>query len=172
MAAVMTSTATARLRAARDFLLNHREDYATAYRDYRPPALEEFNWALDWFDAIAADGGDRPALWIVEPDGGETRRTFAELSTRSNQVANWLREQGVARGDRVIVMLGNQVELWETVLATMKLGAVIIPATPMLGPAGSRRPRGARRRPSCRRAVGARDQVRRRAGCVHTDRSR
>ena len=61
-------------------------------------------------------------------------RTFAELSARSNQGANWLREQGVARGDRVIVMLGNQVELWETVLATMKLGAVIIPATPMLGP--------------------------------------
>ena len=135
MATVGTGAATARLRAARDFLLNHREDYATAYRDYRTPALEEFNWALDWFDAIAADGGDRPALWIVEPDGGETRRTFAELSARSNQVANWLRERGVARGDRVIVMLGNQVELWETILATMKLGAVIIPATPMLGPA-------------------------------------
>jgi acetyl-CoA synthetase len=123
------------VRAARDFLINHREDYATAYRDYRSPVLEEFNWALDWFDAIAADGGDRPALWIVEPDGGETRRTFAELSASSNQVANWLREHGVARGDRVIVMLGNQVELWETILATMKLGAVIIPATPMLGPA-------------------------------------
>jgi acetyl-CoA synthetase len=104
--------ATARVRAARDFLLNHREDYGTAYRDYRSPALEEFNWALDWFDAIAADGADRPALWIVEPGGGETRRTFAELSACS-----------------------NQVELWETILATMKLGAVIIPATPMLEPA-------------------------------------
>ena len=79
MATLNTGAATARVRAARDFLLNHREDYATAYRDYRSPALEEFNWALDWFDAIAADGGDRPALWIVEPDGGETRRTFAEL---------------------------------------------------------------------------------------------
>ena len=55
MATVGTGAAAARLRAARDFLLNHREDYATAYRDYRPPALEEFNWALDWFDAIAAD---------------------------------------------------------------------------------------------------------------------
>jgi acetyl-CoA synthetase len=99
------------------------------------PVLEEFNWALDWFDAIAADGDDRPALWIVKPDGGETRRTFGELSVRSNQVANWLREHGLARGDRVIVMLGNQVELWETILAAMKLGVVIIPATPVLGPA-------------------------------------
>jgi acetyl-CoA synthetase len=135
VATLTAGAATAQVRAARDFLLNHREDYATAYRDYRSPVLEEFNWALDWFDAIAGDGGDRPALWIVEPDGGETRRTFAELSACSNQVANWLREHGVARGDRVIVMLGNQVELWETILATMKLGAVIIPATPMLGPA-------------------------------------
>ncbi len=91
MATLTAGAATAQVRAARDFLLNHREDYATAYRDYRPPALEEFNWALNWFDAIAADGGDRPALWIVEPDGGETRRTFAELSACSNQVANWLR---------------------------------------------------------------------------------
>jgi acetyl-CoA synthetase len=120
------------LREARDFLLAHREDYDTAHREFRWPALEEFNWALDWFDGLASE---RPALWIVEPDGSETRRTFAELSARSNQVANWLRAQGVARGDRVIVMLGNQVELWETILAAMKLGAVIIPATPLLGPA-------------------------------------
>ena len=84
VATLNAGAATARVRAARDFLLNHREDYATAYRDYHPPALEELNWSLDWFDAIAADGGDRPALWIVEPDGGETRRTFAELSACSN----------------------------------------------------------------------------------------
>ncbi|MBV9048892.1 MAG: AMP-binding protein [Solirubrobacterales bacterium] len=126
-------TATARLRAARDFLLDHREDYETAYREFRWPELEAFNWALDWFDVLAAKAPDRPALWIVEEDGSEVRRSFAELSARSDQVANWLRGHGVARGDRVIVMLGNQVELWETILAAMKLGAVIIPATPLLG---------------------------------------
>ncbi len=54
---------------------------------------------------------------------------------RSDQVAAWLAEQGVRRGDRVMVMLGNQVELWETMLAVMKLGAVILPATTALGPA-------------------------------------
>ena len=50
-------------------------------------------------------------------------------------MANWLRAQGVQRGDRIVLMLGNQVELWETILAVMKLGAVLIPATPLLGPA-------------------------------------
>src|SRR3954470_18379686 len=132
---IETGTATAHLRAARDFLLEHRDDYDAAYRGFRWPELERFNWALDWFDVLAAGGGARPALWLVEEDGSECRRTFAQLSARSNQVANWLREQGVARGDRIIVMLGNQVELWETILAAMKLGSVIIPATPLLGPA-------------------------------------
>jgi acetyl-CoA synthetase len=71
---------------------------------------------------------------VVESDGSERALSFAEMSARSNQVANWLREQGVARGDRLILMLGNQVELWETILAAMKLGAVLIPATTLLGP--------------------------------------
>ncbi|HSP71972.1 MAG TPA: AMP-binding protein, partial [Gaiellaceae bacterium] len=121
-------------RAARDLLLGRRDDYEAARREFAWPELNEFNWALDWFDVVA-DGNDRPALWIVEEDGREARLSFAELSERSNRVANWLRGHGVARGDRVILMLGNQVELWETVLAAMKLGAVIIPATTLLGPA-------------------------------------
>jgi acetyl-CoA synthetase len=120
-------------RAARDFLLQHRTDYDTAVRDFRWPQFEHFNWALDWFDGIARDN-PRPALVIVEEDGRETRRTFAEMATRSNRVANWLREHGVVRGDRIIVMLGNQVELWETTLAALKLGAVIIPAATLLRP--------------------------------------
>ncbi len=118
--------------AARDFLLAHREDYNTAYRDFRWPEITEFNWALDHFDAVAAQRGDQRALWIVEQDGSEAHWTYRELSARSNQVANWLREQGVGRGDRIILMLGNQVELWETLLAAMKLGAVVIPATTLL----------------------------------------
>ncbi|QTE01793.1 AMP-binding protein [Streptomyces cyanogenus] len=127
------TTATEVFRNARDFLLEHREDYATAYEGFRWPRPEQFNWALDWFDVIAA-GNDRTALHIVEEDGTETRLTFAELSERSNRVARWLRERGVAAEDRVLVMLGNQAELWETALAAMKLRAVVIPATPLLGP--------------------------------------
>ncbi|MBL1119569.1 AMP-binding protein [Streptomyces sp. 110] len=121
-------------RAARDFLLGHREDYAAAYEGFRWPRPERFNWALDWFDGIAGRTGDRTALHIVEEDGGEIRLTFEELRRRSDRAANWLRERGVRAGDRIVVMLGNQVELWETALAAMKLRAVVIPATPLLGP--------------------------------------
>ncbi|MGH9055325.1 MAG: AMP-binding protein [Acidimicrobiales bacterium] len=121
-------------RSARDFLLEHREDLRAAREGFDWPELGEFNWALDWFDGFA-EGNDRPGLWIVEEDGSETRLSFSELSRRSNQVANWLAGLGVRRGDPLILMLGNQVELWETILAAMKLGAVLIPATTLLGPA-------------------------------------
>ncbi|MGK5501218.1 AMP-binding protein [Streptomyces sp. URMC 125] len=121
-------------RAARDVLLRHREDPAAARAEFRWPALEHFNWALDWFDRIA-EGNGRTALRIVEEDGTELAVSFEEMRVRSNRVANRLRELGVRAGDRILVMLGNQVELWETLLAAMKLRAVVIPATPLLGPA-------------------------------------
>jgi acetyl-CoA synthetase len=119
--------------AARDFLLAHRTDYATAARDFRWPQLSEFNWALDYFDAMA-EGNAADALWIVEEDGSEQRYSFQQLAARSNQVANHLRALGVRRGERVLLMLGNDVALWETMLAAFKLGAVVIPATALLNP--------------------------------------
>ncbi len=127
---------TARFRAARDLLLTHRDDYATADGDFRWPELDTFNWATDWFDdVLTAESPDQVALWIVEQDGSETRLTFEDLTERSSQLAGWLAAEGVARGDRIVLMLGNQIELWETLLAAMRLGAVIIPATTLLGPA-------------------------------------
>ena len=116
---------------ARDFLLAHRTDYAAARRDFHLPQLSEFNWALDHFDTMAA-GNNNVALWIVEEAGEEHRLSFAALAARSNQVANWLRAQGVQRHDRMLLMLGNEVALWETMLAAIKLGAVVIPATSLL----------------------------------------
>ena len=117
--------------AARDFLLRHREDYATAYRDFRWPKLDRFNWALDYFDVLARDNG-QVALWLVDEGVAETKLTFADLSERSNRVANAFRRLGVQRGDRILLMLGNVVALWESMLAAMKLGAVVVPATTLL----------------------------------------
>ncbi|WP_030422992.1 AMP-binding protein [Streptomyces sp. SCSIO 75703] len=131
------TTATELFREARDFLLEHREDYPAAYEGFAWPRPAEFNWALDWFDVIAEDN-TRTALHIVEEDGSEVRVSFAEMAERSDRAANWLRANGVRAEDRILVMLGNQAELWETALAAMKLRAVVIPATPLLGPADLR----------------------------------
>jgi acetyl-CoA synthetase len=121
-------------RAARDILLRHRDDYDGAVAAFSWPDVgDRFNWALDWFDPIAA-GNPRTALRIIDEDGSDRSYSFAEMSQRSDRVAASLAAAGVARGDRVMVMLGNQVELWESMLAVMKLGAVIMPATTALGP--------------------------------------
>src|SRR5918998_4502914 len=125
------------LRTLRDGLLEHRENWEAACAHFAWPVLDEFNWALDWFDPFAR-GNDAVGLLVVEADGSSVSLTFDELATRSDQVAGWLRAQGVARGDRIVLMLGNQVELWETMLAAMKLGAVVIPATTLLAEADLR----------------------------------
>jgi acetyl-CoA synthetase len=120
--------------AARDFLLEHREDYAAAYAGFRWPALDGFNWALDYFDPMARDN-QRPALWLVDEQGRDTRISFAEMSERSNRAANFFRGLGWRRGDRVLAMLPNVSALWEITLAAMKLGAVLSPATTLLSTA-------------------------------------
>ncbi len=122
---------------ARAFLLENRTDYDKAIADFRWPEPQAFNWALDWFDGELArdpESRDRPALWIVETSGEETRLTFAELSARSNRTANYLRGLGLRRGDALLLLLGNVVPLWETMLAAMKLGVVVIPASTLLTP--------------------------------------
>ncbi len=116
---------------AREYLLAQRERYDTASRDFRWPALDRFNWALDWFDPYAA-GNQRLALRLVSEDGSEIRRSFAELSERSNRVANRFRALGARRGERLLLMLPNVAPLWETLLAAMKLGLVVVPTTTQL----------------------------------------
>src|SRR3954451_6569180 len=125
-------------KEARAFLLQHRTDYDTAIADFRWPDPVPFNWALDWFDAELArdrESKDRAALWIVDAGSNrETKLSFEALSRRSSQVANFLRAQGLKRGDHLLLLLGNVIPLWETMLAAIKLGVVVIPATTLLTP--------------------------------------
>ena len=117
--------------AARQLLVECRSDYERARREFRWPQLTTFNWALDYFDNYAR-GNKKTALWIAEDSGDDLKLSFDEMSRRSNQVARFLRRQGVKRGDRIILMLPNVAATWEMVLAAMKLGAVVIPAATLL----------------------------------------
>jgi acetyl-CoA synthetase len=129
------TTSTESLRRARDQLLAFHGSHTEACQEFRWPDLgERFNWAHDWFDAFARSN-DRPGLVIVEEDGTAATYTFDDLVRTSDQVAAWLAEQGASKGDAVVVMLGNQVELWQTMLAVMKIGAIIMPTTTAVGPA-------------------------------------
>ncbi|MEV0974042.1 AMP-binding protein [Microtetraspora glauca] len=131
----MSIDPTSALRAARDELLDLRTSYGDAVERFSWPDVgDTFNWAHDWFETWARDN-ERTGLVIVEEDGSRAAYSFAELCRRSDQVARHLAAGGVGRGDSVVIMLGNQVELWETMLAVMKLGAVIMPTTTAAGPA-------------------------------------
>ncbi|WFP15883.1 AMP-binding protein [Citricoccus muralis] len=132
----MMLTVTEQFRRVRDRLVDHQLDWDQARADFEWPHFEHFNFGLDWFDAVAdtSERKDAAALVIAEEDGQVLRRTFAELSRDSNKVAQWLQRVGVQRGDRVILMLNNQIELWESMLGCIKTGAVMIPTTTQMGP--------------------------------------
>ncbi|MDN8549481.1 AMP-binding protein [Microbacterium sp. NM3R9] len=133
MSSPAAPTPTDAFRAARDFLLDHAHDPDSAHAGFSWPEVgAHFNWAVDWFDAVAA-GNDRIALHVVDEDGTESRVTYEQMRSRSNRVANWLTRQGVGRGDAVMLMLGNRVELWEAMLAILKIGAIILPTSVVLG---------------------------------------
>ncbi|MDR2974410.1 MAG: AMP-binding protein [Propionibacteriaceae bacterium] len=129
------TSGTLAVRAARDFLFDHATDYEGAVAGFRWPELDEFNFALEWFDVVAGQHPDRPAVMIADEDGSARSWTYAELSSRSDQVANWLLRLGMRRGDHVIVMLPNTIELWEILFGLIKIGAVAIPTSTLLSPA-------------------------------------
>jgi len=147
----MTSIPAAALRAARDQLQTLRTSYDDALSTFAWPEVgAHFNFAYDWFDTYAR-GNDRPALVIAEEDGSREAYSFSDMARRSDKVAAPLASLGIGRGDSVVVMLGNQVELWESMLALIRLGAVIMPTTTAVGPAElvDRLTRGAARAVIC-----------------------
>jgi acetyl-CoA synthetase len=115
----------------RDRLLEARTDLKAARAIFPKDLPAEFNWVRDYFDRLAA-GNDRTALRVVDDGGLDESHSFQTLARRSHQVANLLSALGVRPGDRVLLMLGNVVPLWETMLAVIRMGAVMIPATTLL----------------------------------------
>ncbi|MEA5119107.1 MAG: AMP-binding protein [Propionicimonas sp.] len=126
------TAATLAVREARDFLFAHATDYTGAVEGFRWPELTEFNFATEWFDVVAGEHPDRPAVTIVSADLTAQSWSYGELSQRSDQVARWLRGLGIGEGDRVIVMLNNTIELWELLFALLKIRAVAIPTSTLL----------------------------------------
>lgn len=117
--------------AARDQLLEFSDDPAQARAEFtRPDVGDSFNWAHDVFDVIA-EGNETIALRISARQLGhldeDVERSFAQLKTRSDQVGNWLLRAGLKRGDVAMVVLPERVELWEVMLAAMKIGVVVVP---------------------------------------------
>ena len=99
---------------------------------FQPVVPENFNFAYDCVDYIAAHEPERRAMVWCDDKGHERTFTFGDMSRYSSQTANYLMAHGVKRGDMVLVILKRHYEFWFTILALHKIGAVIIPATNLL----------------------------------------
>ena len=110
-------------------------DYLATRAWFRLEVPEVYNYARDVVDARAVAEPDKLALVAVGPDGGDARHlSFADLARSSDRAARFLAGLGVAKGDRVFVMLPRVPDWYDVVLGCIKLGAVPMPATTLLTP--------------------------------------
>ncbi|MDR1157405.1 MAG: AMP-binding protein [Oscillospiraceae bacterium] len=119
------------------FTGRHRDDFATLddlQRHYRLTYPDDFNFAYDCLDVMAAETPDARAMLWVSKDGAERAFTFADIKRLTDKTANWLQSVGVRRGDMVMLVLKRGHQFWYTLLALHKLGAVAVPATHLLTP--------------------------------------
>ena len=107
------------------------DDYERAVAEHRPETPATFNFGADVVDAWARDPSKLALVWC-DARGNERRLTFDEVARASNRVANRLAARGVARGDRVVVMLPRIPEWQIALTACLKLGAIPIPCITML----------------------------------------
>jgi len=118
--------------------------YADALTHYSKDALwalfdgdrDNFNIAHECVDRHAA--GDRTALRIAHASGQDEIISFAELASRSSQVAHYLASQGVQKGDRIAVMVEPSLPFYCVMFGAMKAGAVAVPMFTLFGPDGIR----------------------------------
>ncbi len=93
---------------------------------------DNFNFGYDVVDKIADETPDKKAIVWCNTEGEERIFTFSDIKKYSNQIANVFKNNGIVKGDRVMLILKRHYEYWFSAVALHKLGAVMIPATHML----------------------------------------
>jgi len=114
--------------------LPHATDYDTLTRQFRWKVPTQFNIGVSACDRWAADDPARLAILHVHADGRNAEVSYGQLREMSNRLANVLRAHGVARGDRVGIMLPQSPEVAAAHIAIYKLGAVSLPIAGLFGP--------------------------------------
>ncbi len=109
-----------------------REDERGVLQSLAFPHADQFNFAFDCVDAIAAKYPDKLAMLHLDHDKVERRFTFEDMSRASGRAANYFKALGIKRGDRVMLVLKRHYQFWFAILGLHKLGAVAVPATNQL----------------------------------------
>ena len=111
---------------------HNMKDYRETCSSFQWERPERYNFARDVIDKWAQQDPTKPAMFWVDDEGNEVRKTFAALSRTSSRLCNLLTRAGIRPGDTVIVMLPRVMAWWETFTAALRMGAVISPGTVQL----------------------------------------
>jgi acetyl-CoA synthetase len=106
--------------------------YEDFYKNFKINVPENFNFAYDVVDAIAAEDPDKSAMVWCNDKGDEARFSFAQMRFYSNKAANFFKSHGIKKGDPVMLILKRRYEFWFCLLGLHKIGAICIPATHLL----------------------------------------
>ena len=109
------------------------KDYDSLYRQFRWPVPARYNIGVDVCDRWADKEPGRLAILHARPDGRDEQITYGWLRETSNRLANVLRAHGIARGDRVAILLPQLPEVAAIHIAIYKLGAVALPLAVLFG---------------------------------------
>jgi len=112
-------------------MTHNMTDYDKTYAEFKWEVPEYFNFAGDVIDKWAQDPNKLAMHWVND-DGLEAKRTFLDFSKASKRLCNVLSQQGVKRGDVVMIVLGRSIEWWEVFTACIRMGVVIAPGTTQL----------------------------------------
>ncbi|SMG11659.1 AMP-binding protein [Fibrobacter sp. UWB13] len=108
------------------------KSYEDLYKNFKITIPNDFNFAYDVVDEYAKTEPKREALVWCDDNDESHIYTFKDLSLASQRTANFLVEQGIQKGDRVMLILRRRYEFWFFLLALHRIGAIAIPATNML----------------------------------------
>lgn len=110
----------------------HYDTFDEFSANYRVNVPDNYNFAFDFLDKTAKEDPTRPAMAHIGSDGTRRDLDLAFFSERSSRMANAFKSMGIARGDKVMIVLQRRVEFWVSLLGLMKLGAVPVPSPHLL----------------------------------------
>jgi acetyl-CoA synthetase len=114
-------------------ILSQSRDYDALYRQFRWELPAIYNIGVEVCDRWAAREPDRLALVHSRPDGRSEHISYGWLRDTSNRLANALAAHGIARGDRVAILLPQAPEVAAIHIAIYKLGAIALPLASLFG---------------------------------------
>lgn len=101
-------------------------------QNFKITVPDNFNFGYDIVDGWAEKEPNKVALRWTNDKGERIDFTFADIKRESDKTAAFFMEQGIGKGDMVMLILKRRYEFWFSIVALHKIGAVVIPATHLL----------------------------------------